>query len=406
MRNRLVLLLATVSGVAVGNVYFPQSLTPSIAAGLHVSPAGAASVITATQIGYTAGLFLLVPLGDRFPVRRLLPLLLTVTGAGLLVAAAAPGLPALVALSLLIGTSTVVAPIVGPFVAGLVSPSRRGVTNGLLLSGSTGGMLLARTVSGYLASWWSWRVPYVLAGVLVLVLAAVLARALPAAAPTTNAGYLRLLVEPLRLLGREPGLRRSCLYQATIFGGFSAVWACVALLLTGPRFGYDARAVGLLALVNAGTMIVTPLAGRQVDRRGPDVVNLVCAAGVIVSALVLGPASTGALLPLILGTLLLDVAMQSGMTANQVRIYALSSSSRSRLNTAYMTCAYFGGAAGSWLGLRCYATFGWVGVCGLLVVLASVPTVALLPRVLNRCFDLGQRASSVTRDSRTTVTRI
>ena len=67
MRNRLVLLLATVSGVAVGNVYFPQSLTPAVAAGLHVSPGGAATVITAAQAGYTAGLFLLVPLGDRVP---------------------------------------------------------------------------------------------------------------------------------------------------------------------------------------------------------------------------------------------------------------------------------------------------------------------------------------------------
>ena len=55
---------------------------------------------------------------------------------------------------------------------------------------------------------------------------------------------------------------------------------------------------------------------------------------------------------LVLGTLLLDVAMQSGMVANQVRIYALRPEARSRLNTAYMTCAYLGGSMGSWLGAR------------------------------------------------------
>ena len=180
------------------------------------------------------------------------------------------------------------------------------------------------------------------------------------------------------MLLRTPALRRSCLYQATIFGGFSAVWACVALLLTGPAYGYDARAVGLLALVNAGTMIATPVAGRLVDRHGPDVVNLVCAGGVLLSA---GLMAAGSLPVLVLGTLLLDMAMQSGMTANQVRIYALSSGARSRLNTAYMTCAYSGGAAGSWLGVHCYAAFGWGGVCALLAAVAAIPGVALLRRV-------------------------
>lgn len=80
---------------------------------------------------------------------------------------------------------------------------------------------------------------------------------------------------------------------------------------------------------------------------------------------------------LALGTLLLDVAMQSGMVANQVRIFALSSEARSRLNTAYMTCAFIGGAAGSSLGALAYATWGWAGVCALVAVLgaASVPVV-------------------------------
>src|SRR4051812_8860301 len=147
MRTRHVLLLAAVCGVTVGNVYFPQSISPAIATGLGVSPDSAAGVVSATQLGYTAGLFLLVPLGDRLPHRRLLGTLLTVTGLLLLLAGAAPALAPLVGLSLMIGLSTVVAPIVGPMVAGLVPVARRGLTSGLLLSGSTGGMLLSRTFS-------------------------------------------------------------------------------------------------------------------------------------------------------------------------------------------------------------------------------------------------------------------
>ncbi|WP_245656116.1 hypothetical protein [Microtetraspora fusca] len=53
--------------------------------------------------------------------------------------------------------------------------------------------------------------------------------------------YLSLLAEPLRLLRTEPDLRRSCLYQAAVFAGFSAAWTCLALLLTGPDYGLGAE---------------------------------------------------------------------------------------------------------------------------------------------------------------------
>lgn len=377
MRTRHVLLLATVCGVTVGNVYFPQSISPAIAAGLGVSPGSAAAVVTATQFGYTAGLFLLVPLGDRLPHRRLLGTMLALTGLLLLLAGAAPALAPLVGLSLMVGLSTVIAPIVGPMVAGLVPADQRGRTSGLLLSGSTGGMLLSRTFSGYLASWWSWRAPYVMSGLLILILALIATRILPATTPATRQSYPALLAEPLRLLRREPGLRRSCLNQATIFAAFSAVWTCVALLLTGPAYGYDGRAVGLLALVNAATMIAVPLTGRQVDRHGPNVINLICALSVLPAAGLLALGGTS-LIWLIIGTLILDVAMQSGMVANQVRIYALDPTARSRLNTAYMTSAYLGGAAGSWLALHLYTQFGWYGVCTQAATLALVPLLPVL----------------------------
>ena len=377
MSPRLVLLLATVCGVAVGNVYFPQSITPAVAAGLGVPPGAAAGIVTAAQAGYTAGLFLLVPLGDRIPHRRLLTTLLTVTAAALLLAAAAPALTPLIALSAGVGTTTVLAPIIGPMVAGMVPPRQRGITTGLLLSGGTGGMLLSRTAAGYLAQWWSWRAPYVCSAALLLIFAVVLHRTLPRTRPATGEPYPALLLHPLRLLAREPRLRRSCLYQATVFAGFSATWTCVALLLTGPAYGYDARAAGLLALVNAATMLAAPLAGRLTDRRGPDLTNLICAAAVVTAAALLAPGASGGLGWLIAGTLLLDVAMQSGMVANQVRVYAISESARSRLNTAYMTCAYTGGAVGSWLGLRCYAAAGWAGVCALVAALAAIPLLHL-----------------------------
>ncbi|SER60966.1 Predicted arabinose efflux permease, MFS family [Lentzea xinjiangensis] len=385
MARGMLWLAAVACGVAVGNVYFPQAITPLVAEGLLLAPDRAALVVTAAQIGYACGIFLLVPLGDRVPYRPLIATLFAVTGLGLAAAGLAPSFGPLFAAGVAAGVATVVAPVIGPMVAGMVSPERRGVASGTVLAGSIGGMLLARTAGGVLGEWLGWRAPYLVASGLSVVMAVALWRALPRTEPHTRRSYPGLVLEPLRLLRTEPELRRSCWYQATIFGAFSAVWGSVALLLTGPLYGHGAQAVGLLALVNAATMFVTPLAGRIVDRRGPDPVNLVCVLAVIGSAVVLAAGAAGGhggLVALVAGTLVLDVAMRCGMVANTVRMYALSDTHRGRLNTAYMTCGYLGGAVGSWLGVQAYARLGWLGVCGLVVLAAGAALARhLRPRV-------------------------
>ncbi|MEV6110801.1 MFS transporter [Streptomyces sp. NPDC051940] len=379
LSRRLMLLMALTCAAAVGNLYFAQALTPLAADGLGVSPGAAALAVTATQVGYAAGNYLLVPLGDRLPQRPLLAVLLSLTGLGLLAAGLAPGLPVLTAASAAVGLTSVAASVIGPFAAGLAAPERRGEVSGMLASGAIGGMLLSRAFGGSLADALGWRAPYLAAAVVMLLLAWVLAATLPATEPTAAATpYRTLLAEPLRLLRAEPELRRSCFYQATVFAGFSAVWTCVVLLLTGPAYGLGAPAAGLLALVGAVTMVATPLAGRLTDRRGPDLVNLVCLVGTLASAAVLAAGAVGGtagMTALVVGTLLLDVAMQCGMVANTTRVYALRDDARSRLTTAYMTCAYLGGSAGSWLGARAWDAAGWPGVCGLLALLSGAALV-------------------------------
>ena len=72
MRRRLVLLLAVVCGAAVANIYYAQPLVPDLARAFGVAEASAGLLVTATQLGYAAGLMLLVPLGDGVDRRRLM----------------------------------------------------------------------------------------------------------------------------------------------------------------------------------------------------------------------------------------------------------------------------------------------------------------------------------------------
>lgn len=371
----LVFLLAVACGVGVANIYFPQAITPQIGTSLHVSAASAALVATMAQVGYACGIFLLVPLGDRIRHRVLITVLFLITGAGLLAAGLAPALPVLLVMSVLVGATTVVPQIIIPMAAGLVSAERRGALTGNLLSGLIGGILLARVFSGTLGDWLGWRAPYLIAAVLALAFAVVLRSVLPVTEPSSRQRYPALLGESVKLFTAESELRRSCLYQALVFAGFSAAWTSLTLLVTGSRYHLGTPAVGLIALVGAGSVFCTPIAGRMIDRRGSDVVNLVCFGGTIAAVLILLAGGHGGgvgLVTLTLGMLLLDVAMQCGQVANQARIFALRPEARSRLNTAYMTCAFTGGSIGSWLGVRAYAHFGWNGVCGLVGIAALV----------------------------------
>ena len=79
LSRRVLLVLALACGVCVANVYFPQAISPLIATQFGISRSAAALVPTASQLGYAAGLFLLVPLGDRVKARPLILILLGLT---------------------------------------------------------------------------------------------------------------------------------------------------------------------------------------------------------------------------------------------------------------------------------------------------------------------------------------
>ncbi|MFI2205527.1 MFS transporter [Streptomyces sp. NPDC020192] len=381
LSGRLPLVMALACGVAVANVYFPQAITPLVAHDFGIGQNAAAVLATVTQLGYAAGIFLLVPLGDRLPRRPLVTLLLSVTALALLSAGLAPAIGPLLAAVAAVGVATVVPQILLPMAAGMAGPERRGAVTGTLQAGLIGGILLARTFGGVLGEHLGWRAPYLVAAVLTGILGLALGFALPRGAPAVRDRYPTLLADTLRLLLHEPRLRRSVSFQVTVFGAFSAAWTAVALLITGPRYGMGTQAVGLLALIGAASMFLAPAAGRWVDRYGADRVNLWCILLALVSGALLLTGLTGGpagIVGLAAGLLLIDVAVQCGQVANQARIFALRPEARSRLNTGYMTCGFVGAGAGSWLGTRAYTQLGWGAVCALVALAALLALGAYL----------------------------
>ncbi|GLW65175.1 MFS transporter [Actinomadura rubrobrunea] len=370
----LVALLAVACGMTVANLYYAQPLLSSLSGVFGISTAAVGGLITVTQIGYVAGMLLVVPLGDRVDKRRLVVVLLTVTMAALVAAGTAGAFTVLLAASAVVGVTSVVAQILVPFAAGLAPAHLRGRVVGRVMSGLLTGILLSRALSSVVSEAFGWRVVYLGSAVLMAVLALALHAVLPSQPRTTNVSYGRLLGSCARLVRTHPALMRYGLYQASMFGVFSAFWTTVSFVLTGPGYHYSGFGVGVFALVGVAGAAVAPLAGRWADhgRTRP-----VIAAAFLTGAGAFALAGFGRhhIVLLALAAILLDMAAQTTLILGQHCIYRLDEGARARLNSVFIATFFVGGAIGSQVASVVYHAHGWTGVT---VFGAAVPLLALL----------------------------
>ncbi len=355
----LTFVLAAACGLAVANIYYAQPLLGLLAGSFHTSQGAVTVIVTATQIGYAAGLFLLLPLGDLFENRKLTALMLVVTAAALALAGAAPWLGVFLVASVVIGVTSVVAQILIPFAAHLTPEASRGQVMGRLNSGLLLGILLARTLSSLVAAAWGWRAIFFISAALMLVTALVLYRVLPSRASDHTTGYVALMTSIVALIREEPLLRQRSLRQALVFAGFSAYWTSIAYELS-VRHGFNQAEIGLFALVGAVGVAAAPVAGRLADR-GPDRYATGAALLLAAAALLLAALGASSVVLLGLAAVLLDVGMTTNQILSQRQIYKLRPAARARLNTVYMGSAFLGGAAGSAIAGALQGAYGWTG---------------------------------------------
>jgi predicted MFS family arabinose efflux permease len=372
-------LLAVTCGVTIANVYLAQPLLHTIATGLGTSQSTAGLIVTFTQLGYAAGLLLVVPLGDIVARRPLLTTLLAVDAVALAASAAAPRLGVLGALAVLVGVSSVVVQMLIPYAATLARDEERAATIGTLMSALLLGILLSRTFSGVVAGVLGWRGVYAVAASLMTVTALVMSRVLPATGREVGIGFGAQMRAVVRLAASAPVLRWRALVGAAQFAAFSCFWTTVTFLLSGPPFGYSQAEIGLFALVGVvGALCVLP-GGRLLDRHrhlrwpvtGAGVALLLVSFGVLAFG-------THGLSVLVVGALLMDACSQGVHVTNQAVIYDLVDAARSRVTTIYMTTYFVGGALGTTTGTAAYDRYGWHGACGVAAGFCGVALLAWL----------------------------
>lgn len=361
MTGILTLVFAVTCGGVVANLYYAQPLLARIAADFHVSTAHAGLLVTAAQVGYASGLAFLVPLGDTLNRRRLTIWLCVLTALSLLVAAWSPSFQLLGIASVLVGLSSCAVQVLVPFAASLAPNATRGRVVGTVMSGLLLGILLARTVSGFIAGAAGWRAVYVFAFCAMMVLIALLAKMLPADTERPHTPYLQLLRSTVRMALEDPMLRERSLYGALAFAAFSVLWTGLTFVLSAPPYCFNESRIGLFGLAGAAGAFSASGAGRLADKGKARFATGLFGAAITASygLLWLGGHSLAAM---VAGVVLLDVGVQGLHITNQGVIYRGSPGSRSRVTTVYLTSYFIGGALGSSLASAAYAWRGWPAV--------------------------------------------
>ncbi len=392
----LLLFLAAACGIIVANLYYAQPLVEPIRQAIGLSAGSAGLIVTLTQIGYAAGLLLLVPLGDILENRKLVAALLFFTVAALALSAVAGSAPLFLLAALLIGLGSVAAQILVPYTSHLASEESRGRVVGNVMSGLLLGIMLARPLSSLLAGWFGWRSIFFVSAGLILLLALVLLRALPKRHPESGMTYPRLLGSMRRLLISTPILRRRAVYHALLFASFSLFWTTAPLLLESPAFGFSQTGIAIFALVGVAGAAAAPVAGRLADRGW----------SYVATGLALGLVAASAFLPmfvhqrsiftvglLVAAAVLLDLGVSANLVLSQRAIFSLGAEARSRLNGLFMAIFFVGGAAGSAIGGWAFASGGWqvammIGAALPLLALAYFATEGSAQRRLERVSEM------------------
>ncbi|GAA2704607.1 MFS transporter [Actinoplanes palleronii] len=361
MTRGLTFLFAVAAGAAVGNLYWAQPLLGTIAADLHAPPGTAGWLITATQLGYAAGILLFVPLGDRLDRRRLIPVMLLCAAAALVLCAVAPSIEFLLVAITLLGLTTVSGQILTPLAGDLADDAHRGRTVGTVASGIVVGILTSRTIAGLVADLAGWRAIYLAAAVITVLSAALLHRAVPVLEPKTRIAYPALIASVAAVVVKFPSVRWTLALAATGFAAFTMFWTALTFLLSSPPFGYPTWIIGLFGLAGLAGAAAAQRAGRLHDR-GLSLPATGVAWVVILLAFVVAAFARHSVILVVVAVLLLDAALQAVNILNQTRLFALSHEARSRLNTAYVTGIFLGGAAGSAAATVLWNAGGWTAV--------------------------------------------
>lgn len=353
------LLLAVVCGVAVASIYAAQPVLEPMGRDLGVPAQLTGWIVAVGQVGYLAGLVLLVPLGDVVDRRRLIAVHLALTALGMIVTASAPAASVAFAGLAAAGVFAVVVQTTVAYAASVSPPGERGRTIGVVTSGVVVGILGARVVTGMLAEVWSWRSVYAVLAVLSLGLAGLVLAVLPAEERHDRTGYGRAVVSLGGLFGQRVFLTRG-LIAFFLFASFGSLWSGLSLPLAGGPWHLSESQIGLFGVAGLAGALGAARAGRWADAGRAAPVTGLALLLLIVSWVAIGQLPWSLWL-LGVGIVVLDFAVQAVHVSSQHVLTAAYPDRTSSAIGGYMVFYSLGSALGAAATTAVFTSHGWTG---------------------------------------------
>ncbi|MEK6344877.1 MAG: MFS transporter, partial [Curtobacterium sp.] len=173
--------------------------------------------------------------------------------------------------------------------------------------------------------------------------------------------YPPLIASVFGAVAAHRSVRVTLVISATVFAVFTMFWTALTFLLSGEPYGYSTSAIGLVGLAGLAGAVAAQRVGRLHDR-GLSVPVTGGALALVLVSLVVAGLGARSIVVVLVAVVLLDVGVQAANVLNQTRLFAIDPTARSRLNTAFVTGNFVGGAIGSAVASVLWNVGGWTAV--------------------------------------------
>ncbi len=360
------------------NLYASQPLLPLFERVFGVSKALAAWTVSAPTIAVALCSPFVGTLADRVGRRRLMVASLFALAVPTALAATAQGIGQLIAWRFLQGLivpgvyAVSLAYIGEAWAAGGVGRAMAALITGNVLGGFSG-----RFLSGIAADLTGWRSAFLLLGALTAAGAVACAQWLP-----YEKVQARRATDPFHAL-QALATRMNGPLAATFVVGFNVLFTQVALFtyvtfhLVAPPYGLSVSALSSLFVVYLVGAVITPFAGRWIDRAGSRATIAAAVTAAMAGALLtLAPP----LWAVVAGLAVCCTAVFVSQSASTSFLQSATADDvRATASGVYVSCYYVGGSVGGVLPVLAWHVAGWPGVV-VLVAAVQVVTLALALR--------------------------
>lgn len=321
--------------------------------------------------GYAMGLIFIVPLSDFVENRRLILCMLAAAMVSAGVASVSVNFIQLFGALFILGSSCSCIQVLVPMAASMAPPEQRGRAVGDIMAGLMLGVVAARPFASFAADMFGWRFVYALGSFAIGLICLLLVLRLPISHPfVTSSSYFTLIKSMWQLVRGEDTLRRRATTAGLVMASFSMFWSTVALHLEACPTAFSQKEIAVFALVGAGGVLATPVAGRLGDRGFTRVGTISAHVMIFISMLIAALAgylytfsASVSVISLGLSAIALDVGLTTDHTLGRREINLIRPEARGRMNGLFVGLFFIGGSVGAALSGVTWSLGGWWLTC-------------------------------------------